>query len=79
MTENELGNLIALKIWERIQQEKRVEHTPWVTNPKSDKYDAHKHGFDMGKKYLIEAIEDIVYQHTNEEHSNQVPNDKAGA
>ena len=56
----EIGDLVASKVWEWLQQQKKMSYVPWVLDPKSCEYDKEKVIEQRTKDTILVILEDLI-------------------
>jgi len=60
MTKEEKGNMIATAVWNWLQEQKSLVYVPWVTDPKSDKFDPIKAAKQQEREAILKELEDFI-------------------
>ena len=60
MTDIEKGSIIAREIWDWLINKEIIELVPWVSNPKSEKYDNEKTLEQKGYKRCLKELREII-------------------
>lgn len=59
-TEEQRGNYVAKAVWKWLQEQKSIEFVPWVTDPKSAKYDHDKAREQEIRKSILSDLERVI-------------------
>ena len=62
MTVNEKGNCIAIVVWGWLQSEEKIGLVPWVTDPKSPRFDSIKTAEEKGRKKCLSDLRACIEQ-----------------
>lgn len=60
LTEDEKGNIVAKAVWDWLQNQKRVEYVPWITDPDDRCYDPFKAIKQDGRQELLGQLQSFI-------------------
>lgn len=59
-TTDQIGGLVARDVWQWVADCEAIELVPWVSDPKSDKYDPIKTAEHAGWKRALKELESLI-------------------
>ena len=57
---NQRGDLVATVVWNWLQEQKRIQFVPWVTDPESSRYDSQKAAEQKVRDGLLKKLEELI-------------------